>query len=223
TIKKTRFPHWDEVLELREAPGTTSPLRVELWDWDMVGKNDFLGMVEFTPQTLQQKPPNGWFRLLPFSRHEDSGGNLGALRLKVRLTEDCVLPSQHYQPLMEMLLESVQGTVEEDTASPLALLEELASGDCRQDLATKLVKLFLGRGLAGPFLDYLTRREVARTNDPNTLFRCNSLASKSMEQFMKLVGMRYLHEVLRPVISRIFEEKKYMELDPCKMDLNRSR
>nr|XP_034345356.1 rasGAP-activating-like protein 1 isoform X3 [Arvicanthis niloticus] len=223
TIKKTRFPHWDEVLELWEAPGTTSPLRVELWDWDMVGKNDFLGMVEFTPQTLQQKPPNGWFRLLPFPRAEDSGGSLGALRLKVRLTEDRVLPSQYYQPLMELLLESVQGPAEEDTTSPLAVLEELASGDCRQDLATKLVKLFLGRGLAGPFLDYLTKREVARTNDPNTLFRSNSLASKSMEQFMKLVGMRYLHEVLRPVISRVFEEKKYMELDPCKMDLNRSR
>ncbi|XP_050014897.1 rasGAP-activating-like protein 1 isoform X2 [Alexandromys fortis] len=223
TIKKTRFPHWDEVLELRETRGTASPLRVELWDWDMVGKNDFLGMVEFTPQTLQQKPPNGWFRLLPFPRAEDSGGSLGALRLKVRLTEDRVLPSQCYQPLMDLLLESVQGPAEEDTTSPLAVLEELASGDCRQDLATKLVKLFLGQGLAGSFLDYLTRREVARTNDPNTLFRSNSLASKSMEQFMKLVGMRYLHEVLRPVISRVFEEKKYMELDPCKMDLNRSR
>lgn len=54
---------------------------------------------------------------------------------------------------------------QEDTTSPLAVLEELASGDCRQDLATKLVKLFLGRGLAGPFLDYLTRREVARTSE----------------------------------------------------------
>lgn len=37
------------MLELREAPGTTSPLRVELWDWDMVGKNDFLGMVSVPP------------------------------------------------------------------------------------------------------------------------------------------------------------------------------
>uniref|UniRef100_A0A8D0XLP3 RasGAP-activating-like protein 1 n=1 Tax=Sus scrofa TaxID=9823 RepID=A0A8D0XLP3_PIG len=224
TIKKTRFPHWDEVLELREMPGPPAPLRVELWDWDMVGKNDFLGMVEFPPQVLQQNPPNGWFRLLPFPRaEEDSGGNLGALRLKVRLTEDRVLPSQYYQPLRELLLESVLGPAEEDAASPLAVLEELTLGDCRQELATKLVKLFLGQGLAGPFLDYLTRREVARTTDPNTLFRSNSLASKSMEQFMKLVGMPYLHELLKPVINRVFEEKKYMELDPCKMDLGRTR
>uniref|UniRef100_A0A8C3X172 RAS protein activator like 1 n=1 Tax=Catagonus wagneri TaxID=51154 RepID=A0A8C3X172_9CETA len=224
TIKKTRFPHWDEVLELRETPGSPSPLRVELWDWDRVGKNDFLGMVEFPPQVLQQNPPNGWFRLLPFPRaEEDSGGNLGALRLKVRLTEDRVLPSQYYQPLRELLMESALGPAEEDAASPLAVLEELTLGDCRQELATKLVKLFLGQGLAGPFLDYLTRREVARTTDPNTLFRSNSLASKSMEQFMKLVGMPYLHELLKPVINRVFEEKKYMELDPCKMDLGRTR
>lgn len=41
-----------------------------------------------------------------------SRGSLGALRLKVRLTEDRVLPSQHYQPLMDLLLESVQGPAE---------------------------------------------------------------------------------------------------------------
>ncbi|KAM9194108.1 rasGAP-activating-like protein 1 isoform 3-T3 [Dugong dugon] len=224
TIKKTRFPHWDEVLELRELPGAPSPLRVELWDWDMVGKNDFLGMVEFPPQVLQQNPPNGWFRLLPFPRaEEDAGRNLGALRLKVRLNEDRVLPSPYYQPLTELLMESVLRPAEEDAASPLVVLEEVTLGDCRQDLATKLVKLFLGQGLAGPFLDYLTRREVARTTDPNTLFRSNSLASKSMEQFMKLVGMPYLHEVLKPVVNRVFEEKKYMELDPGKMELGRTR
>lgn len=39
----------------------------------------------------------------------------------------------------------------------------------------------------------------------------------------QLVGMPYLHEVLKPVITRVFEEKKYMELDPCKMDLGRTR
>lgn len=39
----------------------------------------------------------------------------------------------------------------------------------------------------------------------------------------QLVGMPYLHEVLKPVVNRVFEEKKYMELDPCKMDLGRTR
>lgn len=55
--------------------------------------------------------------------------------------------------------------VQEDVSSPLAVLEELTLGDCRQDLATKLVKLYFGQGLTGPFLDYLTRRELARTSE----------------------------------------------------------
>ncbi|XP_036989378.2 rasGAP-activating-like protein 1 isoform X3 [Artibeus jamaicensis] len=203
----------------RDISGTSDPFARVFW-----GSRSSETSVEFPPKVLQQSPPNGWFRLLPFpGAEEGSGGSLGALRLKVRLIEDRVLPSRCYQPLLQLLAESALGSAEEDISSPLAVLEELTLGDCRQDLATKLVKLYFGQGLTGPFLDYLTRRELARTTDPNTLFRSNSLASKSMEQFMKLVGMPYLHEVLKPVISRVFEEKKYIELDPCKMDLSRTK
>ncbi|KAH1180244.1 rasGAP-activating-like protein 1 isoform X1 [Mauremys mutica] len=229
-IKKTRFPHWEEVLEfdLEEGvPGKESKgsrVSVEVWDWDMVGKNDFLGRVEFSLDALQRSPAKGWFRLLPFpTAEEDAGGKLGALRLKVRLAEDRILPSMYYQPLIELLVESILCPAEEEDVSPLALLEEISSVESRQDVATKLVKIFLGQGLAVPFLDYLNLREVTKTTDPNTLFRSNSLASKSMEQFMKVVGMPYLHEVLKPIINRIFEEKKYIELDPCKIERNRTR
>lgn len=36
-----------------------------------------------------------------------ASGKLGALRLKVRLVEDRILPSLHYQPLIHLLVESV--------------------------------------------------------------------------------------------------------------------
>ncbi|XP_077164219.1 rasGAP-activating-like protein 1 isoform X2 [Paroedura picta] len=227
-IKKTRFPHWGEVLEFvleEETVGGGAPLTVEVWDWDMVGKNDFLGRVEFSLDALQKAPLKGWYRLLPFpSAEEDAGGKLGALRLRVRLAEDRILPSRYYQPLIDLLVESVLRPPEEkDDVTPLAVLEEVCSVESRQDVATKLVKIFLGQGLVVPFLDYLNLHEVSRTMDPNTLFRSNSLASKSMEQFMKVVGMPYLHAVLKLIINRIFEEKKYVELDPCKIEPSRTR
>uniref|UniRef100_A0A669CNH8 RAS protein activator like 1 n=1 Tax=Oreochromis niloticus TaxID=8128 RepID=A0A669CNH8_ORENI len=184
-IKKTRFPHWGETLELeldpeelREEEGTVT---VQVWDWDMVGKNDFLGKL-----------------ILSFV----FSGKLGALRLKVRLVEDQILPSMYYQPLIDLLVDA------------LTMLEEVTTVESRQDVAMTLVKIYLGQGLVVPFLDYLNTREVNHTTDPNTLFRSNSLASKAMEQFMKAVGMLYLHEVLKPIINRIFDEKKYIELDP---------
>ncbi|XP_056135595.1 rasGAP-activating-like protein 1 [Lampris incognitus] len=227
-IKKTRFPHWGEMLDLElgsQELTEEGTVTVEVWDWDMVGKNDFLGKVEIPFACLHKTPLlQGWFRLLPLGNNEeDAGGKLGALRLKVRLVEDCILPSMYYQPLIDLLVESVISPAEVEDSSPLTMLEEVTTVESRQDVAMTLVKIYLGQGLVVPFLDYLNTREVNHTSDPNTLFRSNSLASKAMEQFMKAVGMLYLHEVLKPIINRIFEEKKYIELDPCKIDLNRSR
>lgn len=45
------------------------------------------------------------------------------------------------------------------------VLEEVCLVESRQDVATKLVKIFLGKGLVVPFLDYLNLREVARTSE----------------------------------------------------------
>ncbi|NWU15606.1 RASL1 protein, partial [Cephalopterus ornatus] len=222
-VKKTRFPHWDEVLEL-ELPEEEAMLSVEVWDWDIVGKNDFLGWVEFPLDTISTDPPRGWFQLLPLpSITQDQRGQLGALRLAVRLAEDTVLPPHHYQPLIQLLTNPVLCPDQPPDGTALAILEEVTSGESRQDVATKLVKIFLRQGLAVPLLDYLTTRELARTTDPNTLFRSNSLASKFVEQFMKAVGLPYLHEVLKPVVTRVCEEKKYVELDPDKMELSRGR
>ncbi|KAM3610900.1 uncharacterized protein V6R79_010362 [Siganus canaliculatus] len=227
-IKKTRFPHWGETLELELDPEELSEegsVTVEVWDWDMVGRNDFLGKVEIPFACLHKTPLlEGWFRLLPLGNNEvDAGGKLGALRLKVRLVEDRILPSVYYQPLIHLLVESVISPTEVEDSTALTMLEEVTTVESRQDVAMTLVKIYLGQGLVVPFLDYLNTREVNHTTDPNTLFRSNSLSSKAMEQFMKAVGMLYLHEVLKPIINRIFDEKKYIELDPCKIDLNRTR
>jgi len=44
-------------------------------------------------------------------------GKLGALRLKVRLVEDRILPSMYYQPLIDLLVESVISPTEVSIAA----------------------------------------------------------------------------------------------------------
>lgn len=46
------------------------------------------------------------------------------------------------------------------------------------------------------------------------------LAAKYMAVVPRQVtGMQYLHAVLGPIITRVFEEKKYVELDPSKVEI----
>ncbi|KAG8587697.1 hypothetical protein GDO81_005754 [Engystomops pustulosus] len=220
-VKKSCYPRWNEVFEFDLDESFNEKLTIEVWDWDLVSKNDFLGKVLINLNGLQQDlQEEGWFRLSPGkSKACMDEGNLGSLQLQVRLRDETVLPSDYYKPLVQVLCQEVKASHKEKSGHLITLIDETTSAECRQEVAANLVKIFLGQGLAKDFLDLLFRLELDKTNEPNTLFRSNSLASKSMESFLKLAGTQYLHSVVGPTINRIFEEKKYIELDPSKVEI----
>ncbi|MCJ8748770.1 hypothetical protein PDJAM_G00168530 [Pangasius djambal] len=221
-VKKSCYPRWNESFEFElDDTLADSLLSVEVWDWDLVSRNDFLGKVLFNINRLQSaQQEEGWFRLGPDKpKHSQYEGTLGSLRLQLRLRDETVLPSSHYQPLTELLCRSVETHFNGNWPDLIMLIDETTTSENRQEVATNLVKLFLGQGLIKEFLDVLFKLELEKNTEPNTLFRSNSLASKSMESFLKVAGMQYLHRLLGPIINRIFEEKKYVELDPNKVEL----
>ncbi|KAJ1067803.1 hypothetical protein K5549_016457 [Capra hircus] len=221
-VKKSCYPRWNETFEFELEEGAAEALCVEAWDWDLVSRNDFLGKA--TPAGLRSdgwsSPEDGGSKGFPnrTAGAENGRGHLGSLQLEVRLRDETVLPSGCYQPLVQLLCREVK-LGNQGPGQLISLIEETTSTECRQEVATTLLKLFLGQGLAKDFLDLLFQLELSRTCEANTLFRSNSLASKSMESFLKVAGMRYLHGVLGPIIDRVFEEKKYVELDPSKVEV----
>lgn len=56
-VKKSCYPRWNETFEFELAQPAGEKLCVEVWDWDLVGRNDFLGKV--SPQTLSPLPGVG--------------------------------------------------------------------------------------------------------------------------------------------------------------------
>ncbi|XP_055653786.1 ras GTPase-activating protein 4-like isoform X1 [Falco peregrinus] len=222
-VKKSCYPRWNETFEFELAEPAGEKLCVEVWDWDLVGRNDFLGKVVFSIQGLEAAgQEEGWFRLRPDKskpREDEGRGSLGSLQLQVRLRDETVLPSHCYQPLVQLLCQEVKSGRQDGQVHLVTLLDETTTAECRQEVAVNLVKLFLGQGLVKEFLDLLFELELAKPCEPNTLFRSNSLASKSMESFLKVTGMPYLHAVLGPTITRVFEEKKHVELDPGKVEI----
>lgn len=53
--------------------------------------------------------------------------------------------------------------------------------------------------------------------DANTIFRGNTLVSKMMDEVMKLAGLHYLHNTLKPSLDLVFQERKPCEIDPTKV------
>ncbi|XP_040192305.1 ras GTPase-activating protein 3 isoform X1 [Rana temporaria] len=230
--KKTNNPQFDEVFyfevtkpssynkkshfEIEEDDVDKMEVRVDLWNASNLKFGDeFLGELKIPLKVLRQSGCyDAWYLLQP--RDNGKSGKpeeLGSLRLNVVYTEDHVFASEYYNPLRDLLLKS--GDVEPVSASAAHVLGEV----CRekQEAAIPLVRLFLHYGKIVPFISAIANAEVNRTQDPNTIFRGNSLTSKCIDETMKLAGMHYLQVTLKPIIDEICDLHKPCEIDPVKL------
>ncbi|KAM4046513.1 ras GTPase-activating protein 3 [Anomaloglossus baeobatrachus] len=230
--KKTNNPQFDEVFyfevtkpssynkkshfEIEEDDVDKMEIRVDLWNASNLKFGDeFLGELKIPLKVLRQASYyDAWYLLQP--RDNGKSGkpeDLGSLRLNVVYTEDHVFSSEYYNGLRDLILKS--GDVEPVSASAAHVLGEV----CRekQEAAIPLVRLFLHYGKIVPFISAIANAEVNRTQDPNTIFRGNSLTSKCIDETMKLAGMHYLQVTLKPIIDEICELHKPCEIDPVKL------
>uniref|UniRef100_A0A8C6LKS8 RAS p21 protein activator 2 n=1 Tax=Nothobranchius furzeri TaxID=105023 RepID=A0A8C6LKS8_NOTFU len=139
--------------------------------------------------------------------------DLGSLRLKLTYIEDTVLPSACYTPLCNLLLKSPDG-------KPISASAAHILGDiCREryEAVLPMVRLLLYHNRFVPFVSAVAALELENTQEANTIFRGNSLATRCIDDMMKIVGKSYLAVTLKPVIDEICESNKTCEIDPIRL------
>ncbi|XP_041483559.1 ras GTPase-activating protein 3-like, partial [Lytechinus variegatus] len=191
-------------------------LRIALWNSVSGLSGDvFIGEVKIPISALDMSTGlhQAWYFLKPRetsnARHSKT---VGSLRVRIEYQKDYVFPTSLYENLREILLTSPE--VEPTTSSAVYILGEFVKE--KITAARPLVRLFHHYGQILPIIRVLAEHEISTTTDPHTIFRGNSLASKCIDEFMRLQGLHYLHDVLKGVVDDIYEERKQCEIDTTK-------
>uniref|UniRef100_A0AAQ5ZYA1 RAS p21 protein activator 2 n=1 Tax=Amphiprion ocellaris TaxID=80972 RepID=A0AAQ5ZYA1_AMPOC len=189
--------------------------RVDLWNNENLAQDVFLGETRVPVKILRNDHIHkAWYLLQPKGNGSKSkSDDLGSLRLKLTYIEDTVLPSACYTPLCNLLLKSPD--VKPISASAAHILGDI----CREryEAVLPMVRLLLHHNRFVPFVSAVAALELDNTQEANTIFRGNSLATRCIDDMMKIVGKNYLAVTLKPVIDEICDSNKACEIDPNKL------
>ncbi|XP_070176912.1 ras GTPase-activating protein nGAP-like isoform X3 [Littorina saxatilis] len=143
---------------------------------------------------------------------KDNKGELPLIRMKVRHQTVNILPMDLYQDFSKYLTTDYQQLCE--------LLEPALSVREKEEFATMLVHAMHKLGKAKSFLCDIVMCEIGRLDNEHLTFRGNSIATKAMEAYMKLVGERYLHDTLGDFVRTLVDSEEDCEVDPTKVGNN---
>lgn len=160
-----------------------------------------------------------WYQIIS-EKHDSISRNsskeqIPTLRIKCRFQSTDILPIEVYADFLHYIKENYKRVCE--------VLEPIIGVKAKEDIGQALVLLMHANGMAGAFLTDVVALDLLRVDDQRLTFRGNSLATKSMEAFLKLTGEQYLQDTLSTAISEVISSDRDCEVDPQKATGSLSR
>lgn len=135
--------------------------------------------------------------------------SVGQVRVEYKYSVTLVYPDSIYENLFVLMCS-------ENTY----LCKAISKGkeDILGPVASKLVNIFELKQCGTHYIKSLIEMDIQQCSSPQVLFRLNTLATKSLEYYMKLVGIPHLIRILKPFVAELSREKKSCEVDFHKLD-----
>ncbi|XP_050073346.1 ras GTPase-activating protein raskol isoform X2 [Anopheles maculipalpis] len=214
---------WGEFFDFPDVPGA-STITVNVYrEADKKKKRDkhvLVGSVAIPIEKVTARTfTEDWYQIV-MEKHDNiikstSKEPPPTLRIKCRYQSIDILPLEAYHEFQSFLKGNYKKVCE--------VIEPIIGVKAKEDIGQALVLLMHSQGMAAAFLSDVVALDLLRVDDQRLTFRGNSLATKSMEAFLKLIGEQYLQDTLSVPIADIIASDRDCEVDPTKVNGSLSR
>jgi len=156
---------------------------------------------------LSRREVEKWYTVEKSSRRETP-----SIRLKCQFQSIDILPLREYEQLTKYL--------KDDYKILCKMLEPHISVKVKEELSFSLMSVFKIQDVAEDVLAEIVVHEISSNENESLTFRGNSIATKAMEAYVKLVGEKYLEDTMRSTLLDILNSDLDLEVDPVKVNNN---
>ena len=167
-----------------------------------------VGRVKICVSSIQsRREVEKWYSVEKSSRREAP-----SIRLKCQFQSIDILPLRDYEQLSKFL--------KDDYKTLCKSLEPHITVKVKEELSSSMMSVFKIQDIAEDILADIVVHEIASNENESLTFRGNSIATKAMEAYIKLVGEKYLEETLKSCLQDILARDIDLEVDPIKVNNN---